>query len=93
VTDNEHTPTMDAIRERYSGNLVWLVERFDRALAAHDAEIRRDQAEKDAGIVRDWGDRHEGVVGTYSARLIEDRIRAQFPSPTPSPETEQENTR
>jgi len=64
-------------------------------LRLSESEIRRDQAEKDAGIalaldqsvggVGQWYDGHSAGVNDAA-----EDIRAQF---TPSPETEQENTR
>jgi len=65
------------------------------AVAAHDAEIRRDQAEKDAAIAgnsQSAGLLTDPVPGDWAAdaraRLIRRRILSQFP--TPSPETGQE---
>jgi len=69
-------PTKDAAR----------AAAFDRWLAAHDAETRRDQAEKDAGIAESIRD--DEVAPRWRTATL---IRAQFA--TPSPETEQENTR
>lgn len=64
-----YTPSVEEVRERFVDGFpidTWLISReqcgtdFDRWLAAHDAQVRRDQAEADAQIVeaerlgREW---------------------------------------
>lgn len=53
---NEYTPTMDEIRDRW-GKLPHLRDEFDRALAAHDAEVR-------AGVVTEEAEWEYGVRAT-----------------------------
>lgn len=51
---NNWTPKTDEIRGDYSEGDVKREERFDRWLAAHDAEIRADEREQAAMRVEDF---------------------------------------
>jgi len=67
-------------------------QQFDRWLAAHDAEIRRDQAEKDAAIV-DGGQFYNDELSSAEKwhnngrRAASRDIRAQFATPSPEEPT------
>lgn len=101
---DEYTPTIEELGWAWvayrPGNrpVREVLAELDRALAAHDAEIRRDQAEKDARIARrdhlprgyNPGALNRGSRSEWYARgrdQAAEAIRAQF---TPSPKTEQE---
>jgi len=99
---DEYTPTTEEIRDyvEVGGEpQPWMppdddkdaarAAAFDRWLAAHDAEIRRDQAE----TIIEWieGKNLGGVYPDFQNETeYHAALRAQF---TPSPETEQENAR
>jgi len=100
---DEYTPTMDEVRAQFPDerDRAW----FDRALAAHDAEIRRDQAEKLAAFVKEASEIRRAYLDFWGAHSFND-IQAvgrepQMPDTpaldaalaTPSPETEQEKMR
>ena len=102
----KYTPTTAAIRKVYSAAPI-ITERnrlgdsdvarnalaFERWLAAHDADIRRDQAETDAAIAQrriDIGYAWHPIITAEfpdNGQHIAAAIRTQFA--TSSPETEQ----
>ena len=103
---DEYTPDFDdlltayAIQDRGSFDLAARKVRRDAGfalLAAHDAEIRRDQAEKDAGIAADIAIRlNNDALQASDAQWLRasgmaagasEVARALGPQFTPSPET------
>lgn len=75
---DEYTPTTGQVRNRYASGRRILDARdacltpvgeldaeFDRWLAAHDAEIRRDEREKVARELREALNRHPKVCDRY----------------------------
>ena len=95
--NDEYTPSITAIRDGW-GLAVDFHRRpeklaeFDRAMAAHDAEIRAEQIETDAEIagdieyIRDW-DGYTPDDASHNTRLrAAEAIRAQLAPRPPAPE-------
>ena len=74
---SEYTPTMSEIRDSW-GKIPHLQAQFDRALAAHDAEVRASTVEAAAAIADQYATapgRPRTSVESLAARDVAARIR------------------
>lgn len=83
----EYMPTTEEVRERYIDGFpidTWAVARegcgtdFDRWLAAHDAVVRREQAETDAQLAEGLMIGRPGKQRHAAWDVIAEEIRAEY---------------